>query len=453
MNIDMVNLLIVGLVAIMVALVFLLMMIHKELGPLSMLAGRKRWLLGTALGSGVLAFSLKLLLIIGIAYLPDIFITPLLEESIPQRHTRPVTGSITTPQYRWTPLAGTETVTRNSVSATDKEYVWETLPSEVPAPTDNPITPDKVALGKRLFFDPNLSRDGTISCSSCHNVLGTAGADARPTSLGIDRQLGPRNAPTVWNTAFQAVLFWDGRASSLEQQAIGPLTNPKEMGMPSLAAVEKRVRENTDYRDAFTRAFGSGVPVTITRIAEAIASYERTLITTDTPYDRFVRGDLDALNKQQLRGMALFQSVGCINCHYGPNFSAASVFDTSLPYRPFPALPIPEQVRYDLTSDTGAANKISGRGVWRVPSLRNVALTGPWLHNGSVNELAEVVRIMSRAQLGYTGRYLVWSDQDRVLRERTRPAIEEKQINDIVAFLTALSSDRLLAEQKREMNH
>lgn len=434
------DLLIIGLIAVMVATSGLLYMVHTELGPLARLAGHKRLLLATALGSGVLAFTLKLFIIIGVAWYPQYLIDPFIERvALPQGATVP-TARTEPPQYRLLDLSDWETTPAKPYS--DKSYHWQTLPQQAPAPVDNPTTAEKVKLGKRLFFDQSLSRDGTLSCASCHGISSLAGADGRATSLGIDGQVGGRNAPTVWNAAFQARLFWDGRAASLEEQAKGPLINPIEMGMPSWQAVEERVRSKADYRSAFAAVFGDET-ITIERIAMAMAAYERTLITTDTPYDRFVRGDINALTAQQLRGMGLFQSVGCISCHFGPNFSAASLFDSTQPMRSFPVTPVPATLRYRLMDDTGAAPRLSGRGYWRVPSLRNVALTGPWLHNGSVTQLDEVVRIMSAAQRGYTGHMLRWSDQEPVLYEHTQRKLSDDEVNDIVAFLNALSSDTL----------
>lgn len=436
------DLLLIGLVAVAIATFGLLYMVHTELGPLARLAGHKRLLLATALGSGVLAFALKLLIIISVAWFPQYLIDPFIErfEMPPQGAT--ALAPTKPPKHRWVELSelGSDTLTSNTT--TTANYLWEALPKQAPAPANNPTTAEKIALGKRLFFDKSLSLDGTLSCASCHDIDTLAGADGRSTSLGIDAQLGGRNAPTVWNAAFQNKLFWDGRAGSLEEQAKGPLINPIEMGMPSWAAVEERVRKEPAYRQLFTAGFGDEV-ISIDRIAKAIAAYERTLITPDTPYDRFVRGDLDAMTTQQLRGMGLFQSFGCINCHSGPNFSAASLFDTTQPMRPFPLTHVPQEKRYKLTEDTGAASPVTGRGFWRVPSLRNVALTGPWLHNGSVTKLEEVVRIMSAAQLGYTGHMLRWSDQEPILQESTQRRLREDEIKDIVAFLQALSSDRL----------
>lgn len=443
MNYGLFDLLVVGLFAMMIAVVVILAMVHFELGPAARLVGYKRWLLASALGSGVLAFALKLLIMLIITTFPQTMIASLRNADDPSlRHAS--TPSVTTPpRYGWTPITPAQAGLLRTTASQPVPYVWQTLPEQAPAPVDNPTTPQKVALGEQLFFDPALSRDGTVSCTSCHDVRGKAGTDGRSISRGIDGQRGARNAPTVWNAAFQAVLFWDGRAASLEEQAKGPLLNPLEMGMPSPDVVEERVRAQPHYRSAFAQAFGADKEITFERIAQAIAAYERTLITTDAPYDRFVRGDLSALRPDQLRGMALFQSVGCVNCHFGPNFSAASLFDARAPRRSFPANPTQYEQRYDLVRDTGAAAASTGRGVWRVPSLRNVALTGPWLHNGEVKELKEVVRIMASAQLGRSGHYLMWSDQNRVLSVVDRQVLSETEIDEIVAFLQALSSESL----------
>ncbi|MCU7842520.1 MAG: hypothetical protein KZQ93_01625 [Candidatus Thiodiazotropha sp. (ex Monitilora ramsayi)] len=443
------NLILVAVVALVVGVAVTIAMVRYDLGPKGRLARGGQWLLATALGTGVLAFAVKLVLIVAIASLPELTIDPFIEKdpiARPASVRDPLDGLLASSRFLWQPISenesGAAAVSENKQNET--AYIWQTLPDTAPAPAQNPTTPDKTELGERLFFDTDLSRDGSLSCSSCHDVLGGSGGDGRPTSVGINGQVGGRNAPTVWNTAFQSHLFWDGRAASLEEQAKGPLVNPVEMGMPSLEAVESRVREKPEYREAFDKAFGKGQPITIDRIAEAIAAYERTLITTDSPYDRFVRGDLDALSPAQLRGMSLFQRVGCVQCHYGPNFSGASLFDARTPFRIFPVYPTPYETSYKLTEDSGASPAGSGRGSWRVPSLRNVALTGPWFHNGSVNDLEEAVRIMSSVQLGYTGRYLVWSDSHKVMTELNGPVLDDESVADIVAFLHALSSDELV---------
>jgi cytochrome c peroxidase len=436
-----------GLAAVMTAALILLSLVHFELGPAVHLAKRKRWLLAAVLGSGVLTFVGKLLLIFTFVTFPQLMAEPLSEQRNPE--VQPSTVPIATDAPRYVRTALPQRNRDSTIALPLRErYIWQALPEAAPAPAHNPTTPEKAELGEQLFFDPALSRDGTVSCVSCHDVYGLAGADGRATARGIGNQMGARNAPTVWNAAFQSVLFWDGRAASLEEQAKGPLVNPLEMGMPSLAAVEERVRKDPRYKKAFARAFGSATPITIDRIAEAIAAYERNLITPDTPYDRFVRGEPGAMTSAQLRGMALFQSLGCNTCHQGPNFSAASIFDRSMPRRIFPANPTAYEKRYDLLSDTGAAGG-KARGVWRVPSLRNVMLTGPWLHNGAVTELEEVIRIMASAQLGRTGRYLLWSEQGATLHEIDVAAPSDDEIADIVAFLDALSSDTLTARHKR----
>lgn len=440
-----------GLFAVGIALMVLLGMVHYELGPAARLAGGKRWLLGVALGSGVLAFSFKLALIIALVNFPQYTIKPLLNtpSSVPVSRPTAVTFE---PAYTWVSLPVQDDIEDEREQKISEVYVWQSLPDQAPSPVDNPQSEAKIALGRRLFFDPNLSLDRSVSCASCHDVDGLAGSDARATAIGVNGERGTRNAPSVWNAAFQSVLFWDGRAASLEQQASGPLLNPLEMAMPSLAAVEQRVLEQEQYRRAFATIYGSQQHIGFKHIAQVIAAYQRSLISNDTPYDRFVDGDPHALSAAQIRGMWLFQSLGCIHCHYGPNFSAASIFGAGMPLRIFPINPTPYEQRYALLDDNGAAAGDHGRGVWRVPSLRNVALTGPWLHNGSVTELSEAVRIMTATQLGYSGRHLRWSQRDRRLREINKPRVDSQSINDIVAFLHALSSDRLVATHKRLIN-
>jgi cytochrome c peroxidase len=438
----------VALVALFVGFGVLVVMVRYDLGPSSQLARRGQWLLATALGTGVLAFAIKLLIIATIVSLPELAIDPFISKPVVEFQRGPedpLLGFLASQRLRWQSLpVDARTASDNASGKVNPDpYIWQALPEQAPSPVDNPQTPAKVALGEQLFLDRNLSYDRTLSCASCHDVEGS-GDDGRATSLGIDNQQGGRNAPTVWNAAFQSVLFWDGRADSLEAQAKGPLINPIEMGMPSLDLVVERVNETADYRPAFDAAFGLGEPITIERIAQAIAAFERTLITPDTPYDRFVRGDLDALTAAQLRGMRQFQSLGCVRCHLGPNFSGASLFDSRAPLRIFPVYPTPYEARYGLTQDSGASKPGSGRGSWRVPTLRNVALTGPWFHNGSVDDLTEVVRIMTSVQLGYTGRYLVWSDSHKTMVELDRPTLDESTVEDLVAFLHALSSDRLV---------
>lgn len=436
MDADLGDLMSVGILAIVIAGSTLMLLVRFDLVP----GGRSgavagsggRWIVAAGLGLGIIAFAMKLTIVAVVSHFPSQMVAPLIEDVGKARFDLAETG--TSP----------ERISR---------IVWQALPDQAPAPAGNPTTPARVALGERLFFDPALSRNGAFSCASCHDPL-LAGADGRAGSVGITATAGRRNAPTVWNTAFQAVLFWDGRAASLEDQAKGPMVNPDEMGMPSLEAVERAVRADPAYRDAFADAFGATTPITIDRIAEAIAAYERTLITPDTAYDRFVRGDGDALSPAQRRGMALFQSVGCVTCHTGPNFSGASLFGTGSPYRLFPANASPYDQRYRLIDDKGRAGPGAERGVWRIPSLRNVALTGPYFHNGAVDDLAEAVRVMATVQLNAVltddprlGRMAEWSPEAGTLAVYGRRVLSGADIDDIVAFLHALSSPSLAARK------
>ncbi|MBI4995741.1 MAG: c-type cytochrome [Rhodocyclales bacterium] len=442
--------LLIGVIAVMAGATIVLMLVRSELAQASGVRSGGKLFLAAALGMGIIAFTVKLTTFTLMATLPQQMINPLM---VDRRFTEIVPAD-------WTKMPG--------LPQKDAIYQWQALPQAAPAPADNPTTAEKVELGRRLFFDPNLSLTRDVSCASCHDVVGGTGVDGRRTSKGIRGQMGGRNAPTVWNAAFQAVLFWDGRAASLEDQAMGPPLNPIEMGMPSGAAVAQRVIEDKTYRAAFDRAFGKGTDITFGRIAQAIAAYERTLITPDAPYDRFVRGDRAALTPAQLRGMALFQTTGCISCHSGANFSGASfvnllagdppsgVANDNGRFRMFPGNDTAYVARYDLAADKGAAGPGSDRGIWRIPSLRNVALTGPWLHNGSVDKLEEVVRIMAASQLGASvnggqqlGRTVFWSPDDHSVTKVDRPVLSDGDVQDIVAFLHSLSSDELAGRTRR----
>jgi len=279
---------------------------------------------------------------------------------------------------------------------------WQALPSVAPAPADNPTTPEKVTLGKMLFFDPRFSSTGTVSCFTCHNVM-EGGDDHRPTSIGVEAQRGGRNAPTVWNAAFLSVQFWDGRAATLEDQAKGPPVNPIEMGMGDLRAVIDRIQHIPGYRSYFERAFGAGDVVTMDNAARAIAAYERTLITPGSAYDRYVKGDKRALTAQQVRGMSAFAELGCTSCHQGPAFNGPPLPVGTGFFMKFPMYPqSPYVAKYDLLKDRGryeATHKIADDHMWRVPGLRNLVYTAPYMHNGSVQTIPEAVRVMASTQL------------------------------------------------------
>jgi cytochrome c peroxidase len=280
---------------------------------------------------------------------------------------------------------------------------FEPLPLKPPpAPADNPSSAAKVALGKQLFFDPRLSLDNTLSCNSCHN-LNVNGADGRSVSVGIKGQTGTRSAPTVWNAVFISSQFWDGRAKSLEEQAKGPILNPIEMGMPHKEATIERISKIPGYRKQFEEIFGGKNPVTMDNIAKAIATYERTLITPNSPFDQYLRGDKTALSRDAIAGMHEFQNLHCDRCHTGPAFAGpANMPRGEVFVEWFPAFASRYDKEFKLKEDLGRNNGISPRpitGRWRVPSLRNVALTAPYFHNGSVKTLDKAVRVMARAQL------------------------------------------------------
>ncbi|MEW8286810.1 MAG: cytochrome c peroxidase [Candidatus Thiodiazotropha endolucinida] len=435
MNTGIIELLAFGLVAI-IAGFFLLISMVRELTPNQ----RRKWFLGIGLGTGIIAFSLK----IGLIVIFSLFPGPMLS-LFPEREHELASVIATTDQ-------------RNDSRIFKTPYTWQALPTSAPYPEDNPPTAEKIKLGRKLFFDTRLSADGTLSCASCHVLTNDkGGGDGLTASIGIDGKQGTRNAPTVFNAAFQKVLFWDGRASSLEDQAKGPLINPIEMGMPSLDHVVNTVRNNPEYQALFSSTFPTRPSITIDTIAMAIASYERTLITPDSPYDRFIRGDSSALTEKQIRGMALFESTGCILCHSGPNFSAASLFSDDTPYRIFPSIPnTVYEKRHRLNDDLGAAPKDNGsdRGVWRIPSLRNVTRTGPYFHNGSVSSLEEAVRIMAHVQLNKAisnrdtdDRSIQWLNSNKRLRVESHQALSDTEVEEIVAFLESLEGKLPISQQ------
>lgn len=277
------------------------------------------------------------------------------------------------------------------------------LPNTAPEPKDNPSTPEKISLGKQLFFDARLSIDGTVSCNSCHDVQGN-GTDSRATSVGVGGQLGGRSAPSVWNAAFLSAQMWDGRLPTLEDQAKGPILNPIEMAMPHPDAAVERIASIPGYAKQFAEVFGGDEPVTYDNIAKAIAAYERTLITPNSRFDQYLRGNSKAITRQEKNGMETFVSLGCDRCHKGPNMAGPIMPNGEVFLQWFPAFHNPYIDEYKLVDDLGyntgkeAELKVR-RGKWRVPSLRNIANTAPYFHNGSVKTLNKAVRVMARSQL------------------------------------------------------
>ncbi len=301
---------------------------------------------------------------------------------------------------------------------------WQALPDKAPEPADNPTTAEKVELGRMLYFDPRFSKTGTVSCNSCHNLM-LGGDDNRDFSMGVHGKTGGRSAPTVWNAAFASSQFWDGRASSLEEQAKGPVVNPVEMGMSDLEKAINRVRAIPGYKPYFERAFGGKNPVTVDNAAKAVAAFERTMITPNSPYDRFVKGDKTALTAQQQRGMQAFAETGCTNCHSGAAFNGPAMPAGTGFFMKFPTFANNDYVKkYDLAKDKGRFDVTGNKAdtyLFKVPTLRNAVLTAPYFHNGSVATLGEAIRVMAKVQLNV--------DPD------------DAKVADIEAFLNALTGE------------
>ena len=266
-------------------------------------------------------------------------------------------------------------------------------------------------LGEKLYFDTLLSKNNTQSCNSCHRVdQGLGGVDNAPGSTGAFGGVGDRNAPTVLNAGFQLAQFWDGRAADLQAQAKGPVLNPGEMAMPSEEAVLDRLRMDDTYRALFVKAFPEAeTALTYDNMAEAIAAFERTLITKDR-FDDFQRGDDEALSDLELKGLETFTGIGCTTCHTGPLLGGGMYQKVGLvnPYENF--------------SDLGreaVTKEEDDRYKFKVPTLRNVAITGPYFHDGGVGTLNFAVRKMAYMQLGLE--------------------LSTEQTEAIVAFLGALT--------------
>lgn len=240
------------------------------------------------------------------------------------------------------------------------------LDTHIPVPDDNPLRPETITLGRKLFFEKRLSRDSTIACATCHNPE-TAFTDTLPRARGINGQIGPRRSPRILNRAWGRSFFWDGRAATLEDQVIQPITNPLEMAMPLDAAVA-RLAATPEYP-------GLDVPT----LRRALAAYVRTILAGNSPYDRYLAGDRTALTAQQQQGLALFRGkAGCISCHLGPNLTDENFHVTGAGKSP----------------DRGRA-AISGRPederAFKTPSLRHIAKAAPYFHDGSAATLAEVI--------------------------------------------------------------
>lgn len=302
----------------------------------------------------------------------------------------------------------------------------------------NPVSPEKVELGRLLFFDPVLSGDNTISCATCHQPdLGLA--DGRPRGMGLggvgsgpDRRGGKelaRNTPSLWNAAFQEWLFWDGRERGLENQAGVPLTNPDEMAAEPEALVAE-LRDIPEYVARFGAAFGGEgtEAVTYDRARQALASFERTLLSFDSKFDRYAAGDFSALNASEKNGLKLFRSLNtrCFECHSFPTFSDGS----------FRILGVPDEGDADL--GRGGVLPHAADASFRVPSLRNVELSAPYMHNGSLATLEDVIKFYAEGGGRREAKPVAFID-DKVRKFDITP----EETADLVAFLKALTDASL----------
>ena len=294
--------------------------------------------------------------------------------------------------------------------------LFQPIPSEPPAIKGVTATPAMVELGKDLYFDPRLSQSHNISCNTCHQI-GLGGVDMLPTSIGHKWQKGGRNAPTVLDAVFNVAQFWDGRAADLKAQAGGPIQNPIEMGITHEHAIEM-LKGVPGYTPLFEAAYPNDKdPITMPNVVTAIAAFEATLITPNAPFDKYLRGDANALTTEQKEGLRLFIDTGCAGCHSGINIGGQMYAPFGVVERPgADILPPNDKGRFAVTKT------VSDEYVFRVPPLRNVELTPPYFHSGQVWDLTQAVGIMATDQLG--------------------KSLNDEQVTKITAFLKSLTGEQ-----------
>jgi cytochrome c peroxidase len=287
----------------------------------------------------------------------------------------------------------------------------------VPVPADNPQTDAKIRLGRQLYFDARLSSDGTISCASCHKP-DKAWADTGPKSEGVAHKLGGRNSPTIINAAYSVPQFWDGRAMHLEKQAVGPVQNPVEMDL-TMQLLEARLGAIPGYVEQFQQVFGT--KPTEQTVAKAIASFERTVICNDSPYDKYMQGDKSAMMPAAVRGMNLFTGKAhCSTCHSGPYFGDSRYHNLGIGYA---------NGKFADVGRFAVTKNVKDMGAFKTPGLRCVALTPPYLHDGSERTLMDVIDLYNRG--GVPNPSL-----DRLMMPLN---LTRQEKCDLVAFLQALT--------------
>ncbi|RMH00366.1 MAG: hypothetical protein D6706_04010 [Chloroflexi bacterium] len=317
----------------------------------------------------------------------------------------------------------------HGAGASSVEPSYSGLQREFPPlnePPDNPTTPEKVALGRLLFFDPVLSENNEMACATCHQPdLGFS--DGKPRATGLDGVELARNTPTLWNVGYAKNLFWDGRISSLEEQAAVPLTHPQEMSTQDTEALVAELKAIPEYVALFDAAFGGGEEaITLENITRALAAFERTLITNNSPFDRYAAGDFNALTPQQRRGLAIFRSgaTRCFECHTAPTFAS----DT------FRVIGVP-----DDDPGRAAVAEDGTFGAFKVPTLRNIALTAPYMHDGSMATLEEVIDFYAKGG----GRAHGVENVDVFV---SGFELTDQEKADLIAFLYALTDESNLPE-------
>lgn len=289
--------------------------------------------------------------------------------------------------------------------------------ADIPQPADNLITKEKVNLGAMLFFDPRLSGSNMMSCATCHHPK-MGYSDGEPLFIGDHGNIGPRTTPTAQNLAWNSTFFWDGRASSLEEQAIMPINAPKEMSQDMEDVIDEL--RQAGYYQYFKQAFGKGAVMTVENVGKAIATYERILVSVNSPFDRYIMGDRTAMNSSQLRGKDVFENKGqCTTCHFGVNFTDDGFHNIGID-----------------TTDVGRYKLVPlprMKYAFKTPGLRDVAFRAPYFHNGSAETLEEVVELYDQGGVAY-------------MREMENIAIEplgltKLEKEDLVAFLEALTGE------------
>jgi cytochrome c peroxidase len=334
-------------------------------------------------------------------------------------------------------------------------------------PKDNPQTPEKIALGEKLFFDGRLSADGTVACATCHDPA-RAFTDGRPASIGIDGRVGQRNAPTVLNALYNKTQFWDGRVTTLEEQAELPIINPIEMGQTNIDAAVAQIQKIKEYQDAFVRVFGR--PPNGPDLKRALASYERTLLSFNSPFDRFIAGDANAIDDSAKRGWKLYNGQArCNKCHAltdnQPNltsFTDNDFHNIGIGIIRHQVVPLARQALQLVNSGNSAevdraaiqsemsvlgrylvTKKEADIASFKTPNLRNILITAPYFHDGSQETLWDVMDHYNKGD----------GVQNPFLDEDIQPlALSEDDINDLVSFLASLTSDDYKEQGTKELS-